>query len=211
MCEFCTEFSKDSGGRNSRIILDRDGFAVLPTVGCFVDGYVLIVPRDHAASLASLPAAARSAALDLAEEVRGQLQNVYGQYVLSEHGALNCDDTGAACCDHCHVHLIPMGELTSKVVEYYWKTGGQPEYCGGPAGFESYTARSYVMVSTEPGRYSLWPADRFERQFVRKVCAGLLGKGDLFNWREHPFTAAMKRTKQACDRLLAAKPEQAIA
>lgn len=202
MCDFCAEFAREKAEK-PRIVFERDGFIVLPTLGCFTDGYLLVVPREHVPSLASLPTASAAKAIQLAEEVREKLQETFGAFVLAEHGALDCEDTGAACCDHCHLHLIPMRGKSEAVLERYRSVGGPPESVSDARYFAERRGKSYVMLSVAAGRYQFWPATRFERQFVRKVCADLLGKGDRYNWREHHFAEIMWRTKQACDILLA--------
>ncbi|WP_157038888.1 hypothetical protein [Rhodopseudomonas palustris] len=175
----------------------------MPTIGCFVDGYSLVLPRKHAVSYASLPHGERQAGLALAEDARERLAQLYGDFIIAEHGAADSCDLGAGCCDHAHLHLIPMGKRCSAVRNAFLEAGAEPSVCGDTAAFENYRGDPYIMLSTDRGRYEFWRAThKFGRQFVRRVCADLLGISPYFNWREHAFVDRMVRTKLACKMLL---------
>jgi len=53
-CSFCEEYSKKIKESKSDIIYETKEFLVFPTVGCFTEGYCLIIPKKHCASFAEL-------------------------------------------------------------------------------------------------------------------------------------------------------------
>lgn len=198
MCDFCAEFAQPITSR-SRIVRREKGIISLPSIGCFTDGYLLVLPERHVPSFSHLTDDELSAGLAHAESLRRKLEPIYGAYLIAEHGAGASCDLGAACVDHAHIHLIPMGSRTTAVKERYCNRGGRPMTTSGLNGFRTFTDTSYVALSIAPNQYEFWPADRFPRQFVRQVCADLLGLSEFYNWRTHPFPLRMKRTKLLCD------------
>src|SRR5437588_10868320 len=89
-CEFCDEFR--GGSQNSfirryiaelrdRTVIETRHLKVIPTLGHFVKGYLLIVPKLHFCALADMP-------LDLIQELEElkatlikRLSPIYGSYV----------------------------------------------------------------------------------------------------------------------------------
>src|SRR5437868_12927089 len=95
-CEFCDEFS--GGSRNAfavrygdelpnRTVLETDHVTVLPTLGHFVKGYLLLVPKVHYCTLADMPPDAIREVEDLKKSLLQRLGPRYGPYILFEHGA----------------------------------------------------------------------------------------------------------------------------
>jgi diadenosine tetraphosphate (Ap4A) HIT family hydrolase len=196
---------------SSRIVRRKNGFISLPSIGCFADGYLLVLPQRHVLSFSHLSDKELNVGLKYAEELRGELEPIYGTYILAEHGAGGPCDPGAACVDHAHMHLIPMGDRAAAVREKYLERGGRPTISGGLDSFRAFAETSYVALSITSERYEFWPANRFPRQFVRQVCADLLGLGQFYNWRAHPFVLRMKRTKLLCDAIFENSPEGKVA
>jgi diadenosine tetraphosphate (Ap4A) HIT family hydrolase len=166
-----------------------------------------VLPERHVLSFSRLPLDLLETGFAGAEELRSRLEPIYGAYIVAEHGPGGPCDFGAACVDHAHLHLIPLGDKTNAVREKYLERGGKPLKNGGPDVFKAIGEQSYVALSVRPGEYELWSAKRFPRQFVRMICADLLGLAPFYNWREHPFALKMKRTKLLCDSILGNDPE----
>jgi diadenosine tetraphosphate (Ap4A) HIT family hydrolase len=190
-CEFCAEFvhSEDGG----RIIHRQGNWLLLPTLGCFVAGYCLVMPVEHREAVAELAEAELARLQDLLEGVRRVISGVYGQVLVAEHGPGGCD-LGASCCSHAHLHCIPIGPRGDAVVAAYEGVGGPPVVLSDLADLSSFAGRAYMYLSPSPQTRLVWPASGFPRQFVRRVCAGLLGVGDRWDWRDHPFIEQMGHT-----------------
>ncbi len=122
-CEFCAEFVRDANG--GRIIQRYADWMLLPTLGCFVAGYCLLMPVDHREAVAELSEAALAHVQSLLDRVRPLITGVYGPVVVAEHGPGRCD-LGASCCSHAHLHCIPIGHLSDAVVAAYERLGGPP-------------------------------------------------------------------------------------
>jgi len=115
-CEFCDEFS--GGSRNafatlygeklaSRTLLETDHVRVLPSLGHFVKGYLLLVTKVHFCALADIPYEAIREVEDLKISLAQRLQLQYGPYVFFEHGARTVDSGGCGIY-HAHLHAVPL-------------------------------------------------------------------------------------------------------
>jgi diadenosine tetraphosphate (Ap4A) HIT family hydrolase len=115
-CEFCDEFS--GGTRNAfvdryqddagdRTIFETKGFKVVPSLGQFVQGYLLMIPKEHRCALADLPAESLRELEQLKTALIGALRSKYGGYVLFEHGA-RTENSGGCGISHAHLHAVPL-------------------------------------------------------------------------------------------------------
>jgi diadenosine tetraphosphate (Ap4A) HIT family hydrolase len=189
-CSFCAEFARPGGGGR---IITRDGdWVLLPTLGCFVAGYCLLMPIDHVQAAADLPAEDLHALEARIERMRDHIAAEFGPTIVAEHGPGACD-LGASCCTHAHLHLIPIS-ADNAVTDAYQHTGGAPDLLSGLAGLRELVGSPYLYLSPEPGVHLAWPAAGFPRQFVRRVCADILGMPDCYDWRDHPFEPTMRDT-----------------
>lgn len=161
-CYFCSEFNSSTDPQ-SRIIWEDDDFLVLPTMGCFTPGYCLLMPRDHVLSFANLPLDQLRGGLKVAEQWRGKIEKRFGQTVIAEHGAGECGLNGAACCDHAHLHLIPVHGRIGQVSRQYLDAGGSPTVLAEPEEVCRLSGAPYILLSPRPGQWWIW------QELVRRV------------------------------------------
>ncbi len=197
-CAFCDEFAQPV--EDTWLVASTEDRVVLPTIGCLTEGYLLYMPRDHTLAFADFDEVGlKSSEADL-EALRADLQRRYGPVLLAEHGPRECD-LGAGCCDHAHMHLIPVPD-TARVQARYEEVGGAAKSFGTLQECLASIETAYVYLSPEPGVHQVWPADAFPRQWVRRVCAAEHGRAEAWDWRDHPFDADRSRTYDAvCGRL----------
>src|SRR6185437_6435479 len=87
-------------------VLESANFLVVPTLGHFVPGWLLIIPRLHYPCLGALD---RSLATELnlvKAESEQLLMSMYSSVIKFEHGPCSTGVAGA-CVDHAHLHLVP--------------------------------------------------------------------------------------------------------
>src|SRR5687768_2245990 len=114
-CDFCREIE---GGREttfrqiyqqvtpSRIVLRSENFVVLPTIGQLFVGSVLILPRRHRETFATLGEAERRELPALLNRVLSGVAR-FGEPIIFEHGAVS--QTGGGCgVYHAHLHVVPL-------------------------------------------------------------------------------------------------------
>jgi diadenosine tetraphosphate (Ap4A) HIT family hydrolase len=186
-CAFCTEFAALPGpGQGTRIICEASGWVLLPTVGCFTPGYCLFMPLDHIDAAADAPPGDMERIGALSEEMRGLISGVFGPVIIAEHGPRGCE-LGAGCCSHAHLHMIPVPDPDA-VTAAYQATGGPSRRLEGMADLPDAVEGPYLYLSAGAGEHLVWPSAGFARQYVRRVCAAQHGIGNLFDWRDYPFT-----------------------
>jgi diadenosine tetraphosphate (Ap4A) HIT family hydrolase len=89
----------------SRFVAATQHYVAVPTYGCFVAGYLLIVPRAHVLSFGALDRAVLAEAQALIEELADRLSALYGLPVLGfEYGLAAA---GVRRIEHAHWHLLP--------------------------------------------------------------------------------------------------------
>ena len=115
-CEFCTEFQTDDKQArfrqlyqeivSSRIVLQTEHFVAVPTIGQLFEGSLLILPKEHIETCASLNVDVREEMFDLLNEAMVRCKP-FGIPIFFEHGATSA--TGGSCgIYHAHLHVIPL-------------------------------------------------------------------------------------------------------
>jgi diadenosine tetraphosphate (Ap4A) HIT family hydrolase len=163
----------------------------MPTVGAFVQDYVLLVARKHVLSTASLPAEQLRLAQSQMEELIRSLRGVAETWVVFEHGTVG-RAMGAPCCvEHLHLHLVAMDwDLATalsqalSVPAYRMDSLLQlPDVAGG-------MHMNYLFVRNPDGRYYCLRVEAIPSQFVRQVIASHCQRPWLWDWRRHPMPEA---------------------
>src|SRR6266542_131449 len=110
-CELCGEFV--SGvcpyelGVDSRILFRNDNFIIIAALGSFIDGYVLICPREHKPSFAYLDRKRLKEASIIIRATEQILTTYYVPPTAFEHGATQSGLRAGGCIDHAHLHVVP--------------------------------------------------------------------------------------------------------
>lgn len=195
-CDFCLEFSGDDDDLSRQIEVFRNEYILLATLGCFREGYCLYMPISHELSFATLGSQRLVQVEDEIEMIRRKIMEEYSTFViLAEHGP-GINNSGASCCDHAHMHLIPVNNPRSVFMKFY-QCSPNLQMIGKLADLDDFQDEPYIYLSCGKGQHFVWKdAAPFGRQFVRQVCAELDGIGPFFNWRVNPFHENIKRTAE---------------
>lgn len=192
-CAFCDEFAQPTEG--TWIVARTQSRVILPTIGCLTQGYLLYMPHEHTLAFADLDGAELDDCEQDIDGLRSALFDRYGSLIVAEHGPRECD-LGAGCCEHAHIHLIPVPS-PDRVVKKYVEIGGPTELYRTLAECLACVEKAYVYVSPAPAEHYIWPAAAFPRQWVRRVCADIHGKASRWDWRDHSFDPERQRTYDA--------------
>ena len=104
-CPFCYINCDDEV---NTIIEETDNFAILPSKGALVEGYLLILPKQHVTSMNELGDGEKEELKNLIDKYRGIFYNKFGKYpIIFEHGT-NMQDSGnsASSITHAHYHIV---------------------------------------------------------------------------------------------------------
>ena len=198
-CAYC-KYLKGERTENERRVYESQNFFVMPTVGQFACGYLLIIPKAHVMSNAELPPDVMQEFEEVLADIEYILTATYKKDVLvwengSGHsGASKAKDSIV----HSHVHIVPS----------YTKSDDIEEMSQFP--FEEVTLQTlcehyehpYLLIRT-PSRRKWIIADSSNlyvpRQYVRQIVAeeyGYIDELEFWNWRKYPFRDKMNETIQ---------------
>lgn len=174
-CRFCYPPEKE------RILYSTDNFYVMVSLGPIVEGYLLIVSKQHIPACANIPEDLIDEYLNLKEKVREVLTSAYGSCIFYEHGK-----TGACLigkdhrhCFHAHLHCIPvkvsMSEEVSSEIEghAFDSIKYAYDYARGCERY-LYVEDSKIIVYT--------PSEKLRTQYLRYKLATSLGMTERWDW-----------------------------
>jgi len=189
-CRFCTVFRSTVSNRSiqswDKILFQSKNFTVFPSLGALIEGWLLIVPKDHALCLGGLSRELHSELDELRRQVSLALEECYGSVTVFEHGpAQPCHSVGCGV-DHAHLHILPTQiNLIEGVKEIFpeplkWEPVRSVQETASlyEAGLP------YLYVEQTPGRGFVTTHPNLQSQMFRKVVAKHIGRLERYNWRE---------------------------
>lgn len=195
-CRLCWAFTASGQARHENtIVLENAHFAVMPTLGQFVPGWLMIVSKTHHASLSEHSVLELASVGELLSTVRQLLYPVYGHCIAFEHGTRTRDRRSGCCIDHTHLHVVPCAD------ERRFR-----ELIPLPA-LRMINLESLGDAASEIGDYLLivYSHDRdtcelieactpLPSQFLRQVLACVHGRAMEWDWRLHPCHENIRRS-----------------
>lgn len=192
-CRYLAGFPAD----NERTVYKSDNFFVIPTVGQFIHGALLVIPFEHIMSIGELSHSLLDEFQVVLDDVEYLLKLTYHcpKVLVWENGSGNCGIGKAKdSIVHAHVHMYPS-QYTSESIQ---DVSGFPFDTISLTELSQYQEHSYLLMRTPD--YSKWkinnnPSLYIPRQYVRQLVAeehGVPGEG--WNWRTHPFSEKMYET-----------------
>lgn len=182
-CEFCEEFSTGVcpalSPPRGRVLFESDDFVVFPPLGSFVEGYLMLAPRAHVPSCASLGEAQLGKLQNLLGVTKRIVADHYESPVVFEHGVASCDRRAGGCIDHAHLHIIPGRIDSAGVLARHFRT----ESLGGWSDLAAWQGLPYLLTQTGDGPVVVAAApDNLPSQFLRRHAAAALNVPDLWDW-----------------------------
>ncbi len=202
-CEFCNEFTRgylDIGGIKNRILYETDNFMVFPALGQIVEGYLLIVPKEHYLNMGSLPIEMYSELESIKEKVQNILQEVYEMPVIFEHGPVSSTRRGGCCIDHAHFHVVPVNVDIIQELSRSFSYRTITSLIELKQQFESGTPYFFVE-DQQKNKYVFDIIRRVPSQYIRKIIASKIGKLEIYDWGAYFGIEEMKRTIKKLKRL----------
>lgn len=206
-CSFCAEIAGACGaddyetsfnlyrtisgrvGAGSRIIWQNEDLLLMPTIGCFVEGYSLLITRRHYYSIAEF---ARNHDLSefaqILSSIRKLMGSLYSGCIFFEHGAIDAHCKAGGCCDHAHLHILPaIGHALDRAKRQF-------SFTMYPDLEWVYQVSSPYLLFHDGENYYLSTDHVVPSQYFRKLLAREAGLGDRWDWRKYPFTDNMLHT-----------------
>lgn len=197
-CSFCSEIHgidneinllqqliTPETGLQSRIIYETDHFVVMPTLGAFVEGYLLIVSKEHSSCIGKLSAEYIPELSALCQQLKQIISSHYDTNVVCfEHGSISCSNKFGGCIDHAHLHIVPcMHEQIQRVQKY----GVQLHPIDSITTLLSFGANNqpYLFFEDTTNRQYVAYNNFIPSQFFRKILASEYGISNQWDWRKY--------------------------
>lgn len=200
VCRFCDIIA----GKYTYLEIDQpfvstNEFIAIPSIGALVEGWSLIIPRNHELSMKNVY---RNESFgDFLGKVLPLLANRYGSLIAFEHGA-NKEGSITACgTDHAHLHLVPFGEPLLNDMRHSnmsWIRCRASEIA-------SITEKSEYLFYHELGKEAIWQdpvgylhvLERPVSQYFRHLIANRKGLMEVVDYRKFPHVEIAKQTRAA--------------
>lgn len=200
-CPYCVYIKNSESGTLAlnlhRTVYRSKNFFVMPTLGEFIKGYLLIIPNEHVTSNAELSPDLKQEFLEVLDDAVTILKLTYPveDFLVWENGTGN-GGIGKAKSSvvHSHVHIAPSKLNVHEIQEL----SGFPLYKISYNDLSLYGKHSYLLVKGS-NNDEWWINDNpdlyIPRQYVRQIIADEYGlSGDTWNWRTNPFINLIQST-----------------
>lgn len=192
-CPFCTEIEGEGQSifgemmrerLASRIVYEDEHFLLMPPLGEFVEGGLLLLTRRHLLSFAYLPPALLEHLERLLDIVRRELAARWSvPPLIFEHGPAPDRTKGVCCVDHAHLNLFPTAvsihpHLTQKMSVPLASLSELPKLKRAEFG--------YLFVQENDGARRAYDGQFVPTQLVRRIITSQLGLPERWHWRDYP-------------------------
>jgi diadenosine tetraphosphate (Ap4A) HIT family hydrolase len=192
MCEFCERLGQHQAERpwyDFHVVHESGSFVTVAAMGALVPGYVLIIPRVHVFSMASLDAGLRAELRAYEREVHERIASRWRSATLFEHGscARPAAATGA-CISHAHWHLLP-GDFDLDG----WGIGFRRAHTFDVIA-ERDRPHGYLSFRTTGGEWYFNTTHRPASQHFRRIIAAQLGRPAEWDYLAFPMLDQLRDT-----------------
>ena len=194
-CRFCRALTGGENGIWTDVpIYETDGFVVTPSLGALVEGWLLVLPREHVVNTSRIAANLRQEFTAIVDRTVAIVADEFGPVTLFEHGP-SYDGSRLGCgVDHAHLHVVPLSFNLENVV--LSKPDG-PEWVARACHIAELPAQSkdYLALSSSGQRTLLAHPDVELSQFFRRRIAETLGRPAQYDYRSYPFLESVAATR----------------
>ncbi len=176
-------------------VFESPNFIVLASLGALIEGWLLLVPKEHFICIGAVPESLTSELQEVKSIVVSALQQTYGKVCAFEHGPSAANLSIGCGVDHAHLHLVPLSFDLASVASSFlpenlrWSEAGLKECQKTFLRGQDYL---YLEQPMGAGRISTHP--RFGGQIFRRAIAAQMGVSDQFNWRDYPQIQCVSAT-----------------
>lgn len=192
-CEFCLEFANPEGsffcnlfesyGLKNRVLEETDLFIAIAGLGALVEGYVLILPKDHYTCLSQLSTFETARLVDFKKIIMDRMRLCYSDLICFEHGAVSGHKRGGACLDHAHLHICPCPtDLSFNIQTDFAANQIETLYDLGSL-LNGTDNQPYVFYENQSGKMKMYfVPDQIKSQYMRRLWASALGMSSRWDW-----------------------------
>jgi diadenosine tetraphosphate (Ap4A) HIT family hydrolase len=174
----------DFSSTYNTIILETEHFAVVPSLGSLVAGWLIIVPKFPVARIADLGCEVRDEFEALVDRCLDKVEAEFGKAFVFEHGGK--EGSRISCgVDQAHLHIVPL-EFDLLNVAIRTTEGPSLSVDEFALPYDVCGPNEYWYVSNQKRTVAIAAAEA-ESQWFRKLIAQQTGQSQKWNYNEHPF------------------------
>jgi hypothetical protein len=183
-----------------RILFRAKHFYAMLGLGPIVDGYCILVAKDHVRSMRDLAPSLRKSYLSSKNALRTLIEECYGPTIITEHGRIETcliedEEEHEHHCYHAHQLFFPVDvplqdELSRWPFDLLYS--GTNLFAAGVDGAD----HEYLMFEATDGQVYYYKVNgKCPRQFMRYLIAQHIGHPELANWKNYPGWEGVKRAR----------------
>jgi ATP adenylyltransferase len=195
-CCLCSNLASDLTRQSwDRPVFESRNFVAIPSLGSLVEGWLLLVPKEHFISMGALPDRLFPEMEEMKRTVSAHVSNEYGQVTVFEHGPVSGNRKVGCSVDHAHLHIVPLGFDLAAAARPFMPHDAEWSAASLNECRKAYqSGRDYLYFEQPLGTGWISAHRNFGSQVFRKAIASQIGRPDEFNWRQHPELAIVART-----------------
>jgi inosine/xanthosine triphosphate pyrophosphatase family protein/diadenosine tetraphosphate (Ap4A) HIT family hydrolase len=192
-CPFCAELEGSGSSIFAEMIRDRlvsrivyqdDDFVLMPPLGQFMEGGLLLLTRAHVLSFAHLPPHLLDRLEQLLTVIRRELTARYGvSPLIFEHGPAPQRSKGVCCVDHAHFNIFPARVA---VHPHLSQRMSVPITCLSELSALRRAEFGYLFVQENDGSRRAYDGELVPTQLVRRIITTQLGLPQRWHWQDYP-------------------------
>jgi diadenosine tetraphosphate (Ap4A) HIT family hydrolase len=167
----------------SRIVYEDEDFVLMPPLGQFMEGGLLLLTRQHISSFAYLPPALFARLEELLTVIRRELTARYGvPPLVFEHGPAPQRSKGVCCVDHAHLNIFP-----ASVAVHPHLTRRMHVSMGSLSELSKLRRAEfgYLFVQENDGTRRAYDGQLVPTQLVRRIITSQLGMPQRWHWQDY--------------------------
>jgi len=167
-------------------VAETQSFAVVPSLGSLVPGWLLVVPKRRVLNCGMLSESERLELKGLIGHLTEALRRFPGNVFAFEHGPAHIASLAGCGVDQAHMHLVPLEfdllAVASNAAGVHWNV----DACASIADLVHRNGEYVAINDHARGRSIVGCPVEQTSQWVRKVIATELDRTDEWDYRESP-------------------------
>lgn len=184
-CKFC---NLDNSKMFNTILEETNNFIVIPSLGSFVEGYILIVSKRHYNNMAQLNIEEKKEYLYLINKYRNLFNKIYNKYpIIFEHGDID-NNTKTSSIKHAHTHIV------NYIFKDELKVINKLNLESLDTINDIKNNVNYIMYINQYNKIFITYKYRFISQLMRIIIADDLNIKGKYSWKKNRFNNNIKLT-----------------
>ncbi len=194
-CRLCRGISDPTPNFWDRVLFESRHFVVVASLGALVEGWLLIVPKEHVVSFGAISRDLEGELETLKADISAMVNLIFGGACIFEHGPAGERRAVGCGVDHAHLHVVPIKFDLAAAVSRLQRDAMSWQRADFAACRIAYQLGNDYLYLEQPIGYGvLYSAGTIGSQVFRKAIASELGFSEQFNWRNYPQFANVRAT-----------------